>query len=99
MAHGPDSLAAARSLEVVEYKTVVSEDGTERAVGTIPKIGSALIRWGGDGIPNPTSSRTANVLDDKEEDGIPMAAPEALQDKRSIWVDRYVYIASMIQNL
>ncbi|KAF9560565.1 hypothetical protein CPC08DRAFT_707962 [Agrocybe pediades] len=85
--HGPDASSAARSLEVVDYQTAVSEDGTERVIGTTAKIGSALIKWGGDVSALKTRNAT-NLLDD-DDDSLPPALTGASEDRREIWVDRY----------
>lgn len=93
---GPSAVAAAESLEVVEYRLSkqTQEDGKEKvvAIGTVPKIGSALIQWGGGDSSNDNSKRGFQFGDEEEEDTIPPPLTTTVgdDDKTSIWVDRYV---------
>ena len=71
---GSHAQAAAQSLEVVEYTPTT----------IIPKIGTALIRWGGD----DTSIGKRYGDDgggDEEDDMLPVATQDA---ETAIWVDR-----------
>lgn len=68
---GPHAKAAAQSLEVVEYSSLNT---------IIPKIGSALIRWGGD-----TTSIPSKSYRDDEDDMLP---PAVQGTEIPIWVDR-----------
>lgn len=78
---------AAQSLEVVEYTN--SSNPLREQLIVIPKIGSALIRWGGD-----TNSISKSYRDGSDEDD--MLLPLADQDTEiPIWVDRYVSLFSL----
>lgn len=70
---GSHAQTAAQSLEVIEY--------TPTAI--VPKIGTALIRWGGD--TSIGSKRYGDGGVDEDDDMLPVAT----QDTESpIWVDR-----------
>ncbi|KAF8804034.1 hypothetical protein BYT27DRAFT_7170480 [Phlegmacium glaucopus] len=76
LVRGSQAKTAAQSLELVEYSAL--DPGGE--VTIIPKIGSALIRWGGD----DTTSIGKTYGD--EDDMLPHATQSA---ETPIWVDRY----------
>ena len=73
---GSHAKAAAQSLEVVEYSSF--SPGGE--VTIIPKIGSALIRWGGD-----DTTSIGKSYRDEDDDMLPHATQGA---NTPIWVDR-----------
>ena len=78
---GSHAQTAAQSLEVLQYTTI----GEEQQVHIVPKIGSALIRWGG--IDAITSMVDKRHRDDTEDDMLP---PLVIQEEETptIWVDR-----------
>jgi hypothetical protein len=76
---GSHAQAAAQSLEVVEYTPTT----------IIPKIGSALIRWGGGdtsiGKRYGDRDRDGGSGDDEDDDMLPVATQDM---ETAIWVDR-----------
>jgi hypothetical protein len=100
--HGDAARAAAESLEVVEYRAVLTASGT-REISVLPRIGSALIQWG-DSSAQPKDvilSTSANVVgmdifgsdeedEDKSESSEAALPPPVEGSESAIWVDRYV---------
>ena len=72
---GSHAQAAAQSLEVVEYTPTT----------IIPKIGSALIRWGGDNTSIGKRYGDGNDGVDEDDDMLPVATQDM---ETAIWVDR-----------
>ena len=68
---GSHAQASAQSLEVVEYTPTT----------IIPKIGSALIRWGGN------DASVGKRYGDEDDDILPVPTQDT---ETAIWVDRYV---------
>lgn len=91
--HGDDAQAAAESLEVIEYRAVLTASGS-REISVLPRIGSALIQWGtSTSATNTTTKDTIGIEeinDDKSEDEQIELHPTAVGSESSIWVDRYV---------
>jgi hypothetical protein len=69
---GSHAQTAAQSLEVVEYTPTT----------IIPKIGTALIRWGGD---TSIGKRYGDGGDEDDDDMLPVATQDT---ETAIWVDR-----------
>ena len=72
---GSHAQTAAQSLEVVEYTPTT----------IIPKIGSALIRWGGDDTSIGKRYGDGDDEGDEDDDMLPVATQDT---EAAIWVDR-----------
>jgi len=77
LVHGSHTKAAAQSLEVVEYRQIESSDGSTWV--QLPRIGSALIKLGGEATFGPEGF---------EDEEMPTSRPESHTE--AAWVDRYV---------
>ncbi|KAF5319291.1 hypothetical protein D9619_008695 [Psilocybe cf. subviscida] len=81
--HGDAARAAAESLEVVEYRTVLTASGT-REISVLPRIGSALIQWGDSTSGTRTKSKVVILPTKANVVGVDFVGDEEDEDKSDI---------------